>query len=98
MKTMAGPSVIALMIASLFTANALAGPPINERSTSSSQEGERLVFVTGSRIPKRINVRRVGTQTVSPVRVIDRAEIDQRAHPTTAAALASDPAVQISGR
>jgi len=32
---------------------------------------EKLVFVTGSRIPQRIKVKAIGTNTTSPIRVYD---------------------------
>jgi len=58
---------------------------------------EQTVFVTGSLIPQRIKVRRVGTTTVSPIRVIDRREIDSTGRQTTAGAFVNDPSVRILG-
>jgi hypothetical protein len=44
---------------------------------------EQTVFITGSLIPQRIKMRPIGTTTFSPIRVIDRREIDQTGHRTT---------------
>jgi hypothetical protein len=58
---------------------------------------ERTVFITGSLIPHRIQVRRVGTTTFSPVRIIDRQEIDQTGRHTTPGALIDEPSVRVLG-
>jgi hypothetical protein len=58
---------------------------------------ERTVFITGSLIPQRIQVRRVGTTTFSPVRIIDRQEIDQTGRHTTPGALIDEPSVRVLG-
>jgi hypothetical protein len=96
MNTLVPPSTIVLVATSLLSASLLAGDPPKQRSTS-SQEEERLVFLTGSHIPQRVKVRRVGTKTVSPVRAIDRSEIDYTGHPTTTSAVANDPSVNVIG-
>ena len=62
-----------------------------------SEVVEKTVFITGSLIPQRIKVRRVGTTTVSPVRVIDRQEIDQTGRLTTPGAFVNDPSVRVIG-
>jgi hypothetical protein len=58
---------------------------------------KKPVFVTGSFIPQRVDVKAIGTDTVSPVRVYKRAEIDRSGRFTTAGILALDPAVRIIG-
>jgi hypothetical protein len=58
---------------------------------------EKLVFVTGSRIPQRIKVKAIGTNTTSPIRVYDREELDKIGQFTTAGALSRDPSVTILG-
>lgn len=55
------------------------------------------VFVTGSLIPQRIKLRPIGTTTVSPLRIIDRHEIDWTGRQTTAGAFVVDPSVRIIG-
>jgi len=77
------------------------GPAANkhavQKSTESAEVVEKTAFITGSLIPQRIQVRRVGTTTVSPIRVIDRQEIDQTGRNTTPGAFVNDPSVRILG-
>lgn len=82
--------------------SALAGTPeqrkaVSRSSKQDSQVVEETVFVTGSLIPRRIQVQRVGTTTESPVRLIDRREIDQTGRVTTPGAFVNEPAVRIIG-
>lgn len=56
-------------------------------------DGEKLIFLTGSRIPKRIKVKAIGTASTSPVRVYTREEIDRTGKFTTQGILAQDPSV-----
>jgi hypothetical protein len=58
---------------------------------------DKLVFVTGSRIPQRVQVKAIGTATTSPVRVYTREEIDRIGRHTTEGILAQDPSVRIIG-
>ena len=58
---------------------------------------DELVFVTGSRIPQRIKVSRVGTATYSPLRVIDREEIDWTGRRTIAGVLVNEPSLRVIG-
>jgi hypothetical protein len=73
----------------------------DSKNTSATQGDakfeERTVFITGSLIPYRIKVRRVGTTTTSPVRIIDRREIDQTGRVTTPGAFVNEPSVRIIG-
>jgi hypothetical protein len=69
-----------------------------EKTEQKEQVEERLVFVNGSLIPQRVKIRRIGTTTVSPVRVIDRQEIDWTGRRTTAGAVINDPSARIIGR
>ena len=80
-----------------LTGSALADPPANQSARPKQQVEERLVFVTGSLIPRRIQVRPIGTTTVSPLRVIDRREIDQNGRYTAPGAFANEPAVRVLG-
>lgn len=75
----------------LLASAALAGKPIER------QPSERTVFVTGSLIPQRIKLKSVGTTTVSPIRIIDRWEIDATGRQTTPGALVADPSVRTTG-
>jgi hypothetical protein len=78
----------------VFSSNIL---PADTSPARSSEPGEKTVFVTGSLIPQRIQVRRVGTTTVSPVRNIDRQEIDQTGRRTTPRVFVIDPSVRVIG-
>lgn len=82
--------------------------PVRDRKASSYHEplapavaGKetegKLIFVTGSRIPQRVTVKAIGTNTVSPVRVYTREEIDRMGKFTTSGILAQDPSVRIVG-
>ena len=53
------------------------------------------VFVTGSWIPQRVKVKPVGTNTVSPMSVWTRREINQTGRVTTEGVLAQDPSVRV---
>jgi|SRR6266404_6990113 len=83
-----------LLVLAAVTGEAVASP--------NDQPGDRYayVFVTGSRIPQRVKIRTIGTNTASPVSVYKRREIDQTGRFTTEGALeALDPSVHvISGR
>ena len=74
---------------------ALGDPPQNRKPQP--RDEEQLVFVTGSLIPQRIKLRPIATKTVSPVRVIDRREIDGTGRFTTPGAFVNEPAVRIIG-
>ncbi len=91
-------SVIAAGVTVLVAASAsLADTPVKGSQERKDKVTEQTVFVTGSLIPQRIKVRRVGTTTVSPVRVIDRAEIDATGRPTTPGVFVNDPSVRVLG-
>ena len=91
-------SVIAAVVTALMATSAsLADTPVKGSPERKEKVTEQTVFVTGSLIPQRIKVRRVGTKTVSPLRMIDRAEIDATGRGTTAGAFVNDPSVRIIG-
>ena len=91
-------SVIAAGVTILIAASgSLADTPVKASPERKGKVIEQTVFVTGSLIPQRIKVHRVGTTTVSPVRVIDRWEIDATGRGTTAGAFVNDPSVRILG-
>jgi hypothetical protein len=94
-KTRIFRSATTLIVASVMAGSVVAGSPARKNSERKEQFEERTVFVTGSLIPQRVKVRRIGTATVSPIRVIDRQEIDQTGRRTTAGALINDPSVRI---
>ena len=61
------------------------------------KDTKKPVFVTGSLIPQCVDVKAIGTDTVSPVRVFKRAEIDRTGRFTARGILIQDPAIQIIG-
>jgi hypothetical protein len=81
----------------LFAETLLADPAVSQGSKRNQKVEERAVFITGSLIPQRIKVLPIGTTTVSPVRIIDRHEIDWTGRPTTPGAFINDPSVRIIG-
>jgi hypothetical protein len=84
---------ISVAVIGTFAGTAFAGKPAAQKESN-----ERTVFVTGSLIPQRIKLKRIGTTTISPVRIIDRQEIDANGRRTTRGALSADPSVRIIGR
>ena len=91
-------SVIIAGVTALIAASAaLADTPVKGSPEQKEKVTEQTVFVTGSLIPQRIKVQRVGTKTVSPLRMIDRAEIDATGRGTTPGAFVNDPSVRIIG-
>ena len=85
------------MAASMFGATVLADPTVNQTSKRKQKVEEQTVFVTGSLIPQRVKLQPIGTKTVSPVRIIDRHEIDWTGRQTTPGAFVNDPSVRIIG-
>ena len=81
----------------IATSASLAGTPVKGSQERKEKVTEQTVFVTGSLIPQRVKVRRVGTTTVSPLRVIDRREIDATGRQTTPGFFVNDPSVRILG-
>jgi hypothetical protein len=81
----------------MFGATVLADPTVNQTSKRKQKVEEQTVFVTGSLIPQRVKLQPIGTKTVSPVRIIDRHEIDWTGRQTTPGAFVNDPSVRIIG-
>ena len=89
--------IAACFVASLLVAPAFAGKPQDKTASDKKQPDDQLVFVTGSLIPQRIKLKRIGTTTTSPVRIIDRQEIEATGRRTTRGALVADPSVRGTG-
>ena len=85
------------MAASMFAGTVLADPAVKQTSKRKQNVEERTVFVTGSLIPQRVKLRPIGTTTVSPVRIIDRHEIDWTGRFTTPGAFVNEPSVRVIG-
>lgn len=82
----------------LFAGGTLLADPARQKpAPASAQSEEKLVFVTGSLIPQRVKIKQTGSSTTSPLRVIDRREIDGTGRFTTRGAFANEPSVRIVG-
>jgi hypothetical protein len=79
----------------MFAGIALAGQP--RSSENKKHVNGEAIFVTGSLIPQRVKLKRIGTTTVSPVRIIDRQEMGQTGRQTTRGVLIADPSVRVVG-
>jgi len=98
MRTLLSSRVASIVAVGLLASTAFAGKPSEQASEQKKQGNERTVFVTGSLIPQRIKLKPIGTPTVSPVRIIDRHEIDATGRRTTRGVLIADPSVSAAGR
>jgi len=98
MRMLFSGCVASLVAMILLSGTAFADKPVDRNSQNKKATDEQTVFVTGSLIPQRIKLKRIGTTTVSPIRIIDRREIDQSGRRTTQGALISDPSVGVTGR
>ena len=81
----------------MLAVTVLADPTVNQTSERKQKVEERTIFVTGSLIPQRVKLQPIGTTTVSPVRIIDRREIDQTGRRTTPGALINEPSLRVIG-
>jgi hypothetical protein len=81
----------------MLAGTVLADPPVKQKSQRQQKVEQQTVFITGSLIPQRVQVRAIGTTTVSPVRIIDRHEIDGTGRQTTAGALINEPSLRVIG-
>lgn len=90
---------LGLAVVSLVGIGTVAADPLAAAVTGTKKEKdgkrEKLVFVTGSRIPQRVQVKAVGTKTTSPVRIYTREEIERTGQFTAQGILAQDPSVRI---
>jgi hypothetical protein len=96
-KTLISSSAATLIGASIFAGTVLADPPVNQTSKRKQKVEERTIFITGSLIPQRVQLRPIGTATVSPIRIIDRREIDQTGRLTTPGALINEASLRVIG-
>jgi hypothetical protein len=96
-KTSISSSVAILVATSWFAGTVLADPKIEQAPKRKQKVEERTVFVTGSLIPQRVKLQPIGTKTVSPLRIIDRHEIDWIGRQTTPGAFINDPSVRVIG-
>jgi hypothetical protein len=95
-KTLISSTATAI-IAALFAGTVLADPNVNQASKPKQKVEESAIFITGSLIPQRVKLEPIGTKTVSPIRIIDRHEIDWTGRQTTPAAFINEPSVRVIG-
>jgi len=96
-KTVISSGAATLIAASVFAGTMLADPTPNQAPKRKQKVEERTVFVTGSLIPQRVKLEPIGTKTVSPVRIIDRREIDWTGRQTTPGAFINEPSLRVIG-
>ncbi len=70
--------------------------PLAPAVLGTKTQGKR-VFIGDSAIPRRVQVKAIGTATTSPVRVYTRQEIDRTGAHTTRDILAQDPSIRVIG-
>ncbi len=97
MKTLITYSATIFIVASMFAGTVFAEPRVKQAPRRKQTVEERTVFVTGSLIPQRIKLQPIGTTTVSPIRIIDRREIDWTGRFTTLGAFVNEPTVRVIG-
>ena len=97
MKTLITYSATIFIVASMFAGTVFAEPRVKQAPRRKQTVEERTVFVTGSLIPQRIKLQPIGTTTVSPIRIIDRREIDWTGRFTTPGAFVNEPTVRVIG-
>jgi hypothetical protein len=65
-------------------------------ASTEDQYVEKYVYVTGSNIPRKVKVRRWGTDTTSPVAIYDQRDIRNSGRATTEGAISTlDPSVSV---
>jgi hypothetical protein len=96
-KVLISSSVATLVAASILAGTALADPTTNQTSERKQKVEERAIFITGSLIPQRVKLHPIGTTTVSPIRFIDRREIDKTGRRTTPGVLINEPSLRVIG-
>ena len=97
MKTLITYGATIFIVASMFAGTVFAEPRVKQAPRRKQTVEERTVFVTGSLIPQRIKLQPIGTTTVSPIRIIDRREIDWTGRFTTPGAFVNEPALRVIG-
>jgi hypothetical protein len=78
-----------VLISAVIATVAFASP--NERSNDQFA----YVWMTGSRIPQKVKIKPIGTNTASAMSVWTRREIDQTGRQTTEGVLAQDPDLHV---
>ena len=92
-----GALFLILSVATMAFANPQRDEAVQRSGSLGAVERDHYVyvFVTGSRIPQKVKVKPVGTNTVSSMSVWTRREIDRTGRVTTEGVLAQDPFVRV---
>jgi hypothetical protein len=62
-----------------------------------SSDNYAYVFVTGSNIPQKVKIKRIGSLTTSPITAYDRDDIHKTGRFTTEEVLRQDPSLKVHG-
>ena len=79
-----------LLILAVATTEAFANPQRDQIA-----DRNVYVWVTGSRIPQKVKISPIGTQTFNALSVWDRRQINQTGRVTTDGVLAQDPSLRV---
>ena len=99
-RSFSQPLVISAVVSLSLCSLVKAGPNRNRPEKILQQDAEeRYVIVTGSRIPQKVKVRSIGTDSAYNVRIYTHRELQSTGRQTTGEALATlDPSIQFTGR
>ena len=86
-------AILLAMVAAVSATKASA----RDQRVHSDDQSYAYVMVTGSSIPQKVRIKNIGTNTTSPIRVYDRAEIDKTGRFTTEDVLRQDPSLTVHG-
>jgi hypothetical protein len=84
-----------------FVSPAINAEPKNrhrDQKITEQSEKERSVLLTGSRLPQKVKVKSIGTDSAQNIRVYTRSELLSTGRQTVGEALALDPSIQLTGR
>lgn len=87
-----GKVVTLLSVIAVAGGTVLAQPPREKFN-----ENYAYVFVTGSNIPQKVKVKRIGSLTTSPITAYDRDDIHKTGRFTTEDVLRQDPSLKVHG-
>lgn len=96
-RTKFGAAVLVGLISGILPSlNGFAGSHVEQIYVKQEVPSEeKLVYITGSRIPQRVKVKHIGTDTPWNVKVIGQHEIDLSGRRTVADIFVTEPSIQI---
>jgi hypothetical protein len=83
------------LVATLVSISVVVASGVFALPNEQSNERYAYVWVTGSRIPQKVKIKPIGTETASAMSVWTRREIDQTGRQTTEGVLAQDPSLRV---